>query len=259
MRPRCPARPLPAPPAGWAWARHFGCAAWLGLLLGAGLARPAAAGLDSAVHAELREASGWALREQGDDPPVTVYARALSSLPHTAFKGVLKVPTDVDPATLWRVINRIDGHHAVGSALAESKTVWRKGSSSQFYQVMKPPPLVASAQRFWIADALEERDLGGQAGHHRRCWSVVRAGEAAEVRAGIRGRYPAATEVPMSHGCWELLPEAGGGATLVYTTVSDPGGSVPDSVARALSAHTLPDNMMSFVRAARAAAPSEPR
>ena len=35
--------------------------------------------------------------------------------------------------------------------------------------------------------------------------------------------------------------------------------SVPDSVARALSAHTLPDNMMSFVRAARAAAPSEPR
>lgn len=231
----------------------------LALVLAAGWARPAAAGLNGAVHAELRKASGWALREQGDDPPVTVYARPLSSLPHTAFKGVLKVPADVDPTVLWRVINRIDGHHAVGTALAESKTVWQKGGSSQFFQVMKPPPLVASAQRFWIADAVEERDLGGQAGHHRRCWSVVGGEQAADVRAGILRRYPSATEVPMSHGCWELLPEAGGGATLVYTTVSDPGGSVPDSVARALSAHTLPDNMMSFVRAARAAAPSEPR
>ncbi|MBL8618088.1 MAG: hypothetical protein JNM72_20920 [Deltaproteobacteria bacterium] len=208
-----------------------------------------AGGLDPAVHRELAAPSGWALHQRLEEQRLVVYARAMPSVGTTAYKGVLELGPEVDLARLWAAINRIDGHFAVGQSLAESKVYARQGRSSQLYQVMRPPPLLPSSQRYWVLHAVEERDLAGVAGHHRRCWSILPPGEAAEVRAAIQQRHPDAMEVAMSHGCWELRP--GSPATLTYTAVSDPGGSVPASVARALSARTLPDNMLSFVRAAR--------
>ena len=208
-----------------------------------------AANLDANIHRELASTAGWSEHERHTEDGIVVYARTMRSVPTTAFKGVLTLPADVDLARLWAAINRVDGHMAVGQALAESKVYARQGRSSQLYQVMRPPPLLPSSQRFWVMHAVEDRDLGGVAGHHRRCWSSLPPGEAPEVRAQIQARHPAAIEIALSHGCWELQP--GSPARLVYTNVSDPGGSVPAAVARALSARTLPDNMLSFVQAAR--------
>lgn len=250
MRAAAPS-PQPRRPRAWTSAA---LRALVAPLLGAALVLLAASpgragGLHPSVHRELAAPSGWTLHQRHEDEGIVVYARALSSVGTTAYKGVLELAPEVDLARLWAAINRIDGHFAVGQSLAESKVYARQGRASQLYQVMRPPPLLPSSQRYWVLHAVEERDLAGVPGHHRRCWSILPPGEAAEVRAAIQQRHPDAMEVALSHGCWELRP--GAPATLTYTAVSDPGGSVPASVARALSARTLPDNMLSFVRAAR--------
>ena len=121
-----------------------------------------------------------------------------------------------------------------------------------FYQVLKAPPLVAGAQRYWFVHTELERDLNGVKGHHRRCWSKLAVSELADERAAVAKRYPSAMEVAVTHGCWEVLPAVGDGtpARLRYRTVSDPGGHLPASLAAMLTSRALPENLAVFLRQA---------
>ncbi len=223
--------------------------AWLALALALPTATgPAAAGaLDRSVLATLQSPAGWTeLRTDSDG----LVVRSKPATGRTAFQGELPLPASVDRDRLWRLLSDIDGHTKHGDQLAEAKVFLRQGKAMEYFQVMVPPPLMPGSQRYWFGHTELEDAVGGNPAHRRRCWSGLPPGEAAAARAGVKARHPRAIEGPMTHGCWELRPTAQG-HSLVYTTVSDPGGSVPDVVARSLTSRTLPDNMRNFVRAAQ--------
>ncbi len=208
--------------------------------------------LDRAVIRELLNESGWNQVSNDAALGLVVSEKKLQSVDATAYLGVRDIPREVDVERLWTLIVDVDGHDRFGGKLAESTVVKRHGAAVDFYQVLKPPPLMASAQRYWFVHTEWEQGVGGVPGHQRRCWSQLSADEATEARAAVAAKYPDASLVPLTHGCWEVLPASGEKpAQLRYRTVSDPGGMVARSLVGMLTSHTLPDNLNTFIEAAR--------
>ena len=82
---------------------------------------------------------------------------------------------------------------------------------------------MASAQRYWFVHSHIESDVDGTKGRQRRCWSHIPSALASAERAAVQARYPNATPIAVTHGCWEVIPAAPGApARLRYLTVSDP-------------------------------------
>ena len=128
--------------------------------------------------------------------------------------------------------------------------VHRTGGELAYYQVIEPLPLVPGSERFWVNTGVVSTDVGGEPGHLKRAWSVAPEGMLAGLHAELRGRYPKAIEVEVTHGSWEIDPMPDGSHRYIYRTVSHPGGKVLLNVARMLSSRALPDNMLDFERAA---------
>jgi len=207
--------------------------------------------LDRKVIDELLQTSGWSEEDRDASVGLVVLSKPLRSVGLTAYMGVRDLPASVDLARLWQVVTDVADHDRFAGRLAESTVVQRHDGGIDFFQVIKPPPMLASVQRYWLVHTELERNVGGVAGHHRRCWSQIGASEMAAIRAEIEQRYPNATEIALTHGCWEVLPAKDGTpARLRYRTVSDPGGSLPRSVADLLTTRALPDNLDIFVRQA---------
>ena len=233
-----------------AWRRNLGrILAVMGIGLWSSIA--GAGGLASGIHAELATTTGWTVHDADAGEGIRILSRPIPSLGLTAFRGELEVPVGVSSERLWSLIGGIEAHIRLSDNLAESRVFSREGLRLEYYQVLKPPPLLAGSTRFWVNHSAETRAINGNPNHHRRCWSNLPVGEATAIRADIQQRFPGAIEVPLTHGCWEIERDANGKTWLRYTTVSDPGGSVPPSLAKYLSARTLPENMLTFVRAAR--------
>jgi hypothetical protein len=207
-----------------------------------------AASLDRGIIAKLQTSEGWKHERTDTEDGLVVRSKMVAG--HTAFRGILPLGPQTDPDRLWRLLNDIEGHVRVGDKLAEAKVFARTGAGMDYFQVMVPPMLMPGSQRYWFAHTELEPAVGGKSSHRRRCWSNLPAGVAQSERAGVKERHPRAIEVAMTHGCWELVG-SDKGTTLVYSTVTDPGGSLPTSVARTLASRTLPENMRKFVRAAR--------
>lgn len=242
---------------GWArrvskWASSLGAGAVLVSVV-AGLPAVSHAGsLDQAVISELLAAQGWSPVGADASAGLSMYEKPLKSVGLTAYMGVRDLPADVDVDRLWALIVDVVNHDRVTNKLVESTLVARHGGAVDFYQVLKPPPLMASAQRYWFVHSVARRDVDGTPGHHRRCWSGLREGEAAEVRAKVAAAYPDASEIPLTHGCWEVVPAvAGAPARLRYRTVSDPGGTLARTALSLLTTRTLPENLAAFIDAAR--------
>jgi len=228
---------------GWRWV--------LALSVGF-LGTPALAGqLNRSVIGELLQ-GGWTVEDRDPSVGLVVSSKPLKSVGLTAYMGVRDLPASVDPERLWKLVAEVGKHDDFAPRLAESTVVKRHGAAIDFYQVLKPPPLVSSAQRFWFVHTELETNLGGVQGHHRRCWSKLSEAELPEARADVAKRYPSAMEVALTHGCWEVLPAGDDGtpARLRYRTVSDPGGSLPASLAAMLTSRALPENLAAFVRQA---------
>ncbi|HCH63982.1 MAG: hypothetical protein CL927_12665 [Deltaproteobacteria bacterium] len=222
----------------------------LGVLCTEGLAQ--AGELNQTVIRELLQASGW--EPIGNDVSVglSMYEKPLKSVGLSAYMGVRDLPDDVDPDRLWAVIIDIDQHVQVGDKLVESKSFGGHAGGPDSYQVLRAPRLLAGAQRYWFVHSHIELDVEGTPGRNRRCWSNIPPGAAAAERARVQARYPDATPITLTHGCWEVLPAAPGApARLRYLTVSDPGGALARTAVGMLTTRTLPENIANFVDRAR--------
>ena len=221
--------------------------------LGGGLPARAGSGarLDAAVHRLLDDDAGWRLHREPDGDGITIYEKAVPGRGLTAFKGVKVLDPAVDPKAMFTVIEDIEGQVRFAPLLLESKVVEQTPDSLAYYQVMEPPRLVPGSERFWVCTSQIERDLGGEQGHQKRSWSAAPEGEMGAAHAALRARYAKAVEVEFTHGSWELDPQPDGTVLFIYRTVTHPGGSIPAGIARMLSSRTLPDNMLSFERAAK--------
>jgi hypothetical protein len=120
-----------------------------------------------------------------------------------------------------------------------------------YYQVMKSPPLLPIAPRYWLNTAVMERDIGGEKGHNRRRWSSLPNDRHPDVHARIQAKHHGAVPLAYTMGVWELDPEADGTTTVRYCSVSDPGGRIPDNLYQGLSGRTLPETIERFEDAAR--------
>ena len=234
---------------GWSW-RAVAAAALSASTVA--FAPAEAASLDKQVIGELLQTSGWSPIGSQPDIGLSMYEKPLKSVGLTAYMGVRDLPADVDADRLWSLIIDIEAHDELGNQLAESKVIARRGDAIDSYQVLKPPPLMASAQRYWFVHSVIERDVAGQAGHNRRCWSNLPTSDAVEARARVAEKYPSASAISLTHGCWEVVPAVEGApARLRYRTVSDPGGALARTAVGMLTTRTLPDNLANFINGAR--------
>ena len=233
---------------------HGPMAALAAIVIGSqpGWTTATAAALDRKVIGELLQAAGWSPIGNEPDIGLSMYEKPLKTVGLTAYMGVRDLPPDVDVDRLWSLICAIEDHEKLGNQLAESAVVSRNGPRVESYQVLKPPPLMPSAQRYWFVYSEAEENVDGLAGHNRRCWSNLPPDGAAAARASVTERYPNASPIALTHGCWEVLPAAAGApARLRYRTVSDPGGTLARTAVSFLTTRTLPENMANFVNGAR--------
>jgi hypothetical protein len=208
------------------------------------LARPTAA----EVQSELNDDVGW--QRHSEKGEVTLYTKPIPALDKSAWKGTLVLPSDADPTRVFAAICDIDNHENFSDSLEDSAVVRRVNGVMEYYQIMKPPPLIPMSTRFWVSLSAIENDVGGEAGHLRRAWDSAGPDELQDIRASVLERFPRAIEV-LTHGSWELDPQPDGTSLLIYRTVADPGGAIPEGLANSLSGRTLPDNMRRFVNAGR--------
>ncbi len=224
----------------------------VGLLVLSLRVAPAAAGVDllnHKVHALLDDATGWKHHKSVGE--ITVYSKPVPSLGLTAFKGIMTLPSDVNPERLFSVICAVEEQGKVAPMIVETNVFSRSGTSMAYSQVIRPPKLVPGSHRFVVQTGRIERNVDGEPGHHKRMWSAAPEGAHADIHAALRNKYKGAEEITVTHGTWELDPQPDGTVLYIYRGVSHPGGSVPDGLARMLSSRTLPNNMMDFLRAAR--------
>ncbi|HJN74892.1 MAG TPA: SRPBCC family protein [Myxococcota bacterium] len=203
------------------------------------------------IHAVLDDPSGWDLHASANDDGVTVYTKYVFDLGLQAFKGVLVLPGNVDPAAVYELIADIENHDRHSAHLHESTLIEREGNHDWFYEVSKSPgPLIA--ERYWFNETVTELDIGGVEGHNKRAWSGFDAeAKYPETLEAVRGKYPDAVYVEVTYGAWEWIPQDDGTTLMVYQTVSHPGGKVPGGLYAQISGKTLPENMMTFVNAAK--------
>jgi hypothetical protein len=202
------------------------------------------------VHKTLAAESGWAHHETHDDGLV-VYAKPVPELGLQAFRGIKTMRDGVDADVLFSLIHNVDDHDKISGSLHESTVLWEdKPNSVHFFQVLKKPSGLPVTERYWFNEGVSERNINGEAGHHKRTWSSFDPAKYPEAQAYVSETYPDAIPVGCTYGTWETLPQADGSLVLVYTTLSHPGGKIPDWVINTLSGRTLPDNMRSFERAA---------
>jgi hypothetical protein len=211
---------------------------------------PTADAMDAtAVHAAMDAEAGWTRVQERDG--VTVYRKSIPGLDIDAFKGIKTLDPDVDPALMFRLICDVSAHVKYSPALAETGLIQESATGMTYYQVMKSPPLLPVAPRYWVNTAAMEYDVDGEAGRNRRRWSSLPLDQLPEIHARIKEKHEGAVLVAFTHGVWDLDPEPDGTTTVRYYQVSHPGGRIPDSLAAGLSGRTLPNTIERFEDAAR--------
>lgn len=197
----------------------------------------------SQILAAIKSESGWTGETTNDGVKVTQKSVAGLSIP--AFRG--QRTFDVTCDAYFTAVSDPARHQAVNSMLRESGVVSTSGSTVVFYQVVDLPLI---SDRYWINKAVNERNVGGVAGHHRQTWQGANKDDYPAVRDAVEDKY-SAVFTPINYGMWDLVPTASGGCTVTYAAVSDPGGSIPGGASSWASEKSLPENINSFYNAAR--------
>ncbi len=200
------------------------------------------------IQALLDDDAGW--RSGGTKEGVEVYQKDVPGVDVLAWKGVRVM--DVDRDMIWALITDVGNHDQVSDMLHETAVLSRSGARMDYYQVSRSPRFVPVSERYWFNYAVETRDVGGEPGHHKRTWnSLPDVAPYADTLAAVRGRYPDAVPLALTHGSWELVPGPGERTTIIYRTVSDPGGAIPTSIMDYISGKSLPNNILQFEEAAK--------
>ncbi len=208
------------------------------------LALPAqAAPTHTQVISALEKDAGWSAPETSKG--VAVSTKSIPGLDVPAFRGVRTV--DVSCDVYFRAVSDPNRHKAVNDLLEESKVVRNSGGEVVFYQVVDLPLV---SHRYWINAAVNERNLGGVAGHHRQSWRALDKNDFPEIRDRIEDEH-GAVFTELNYGFWDLMPAGPAACTITYAAISDPGGSIPGSAGAWASEKSLPDNINSFYEAAK--------
>ena len=88
-------------------------------------------------------------------------------------------------------------------------------------------------------------------GRCHRTWQTLNPDDHPDAVAEIEHEFSSVVLVTVSHGSWSVREEPNRGLSLVYKTVVDPGGNVPPIAYNRAVSRMLPDNMMTFVNAAK--------
>ncbi len=198
------------------------------------------------IHTELLSESGWNHVSTDDDDGLQVYKKHISSLGVDAFMGKKVLHASVDDDTLFKLISDVDNHETFSTNLHESTEL----GGGDYYQVVKAPKMLPVSERYWFNHASSYRDVGGVSGHLRRTWSTIDSSTYATELGHVTSTYAEAIEIAFTYGMWEIVPNPSGPSTLLYRTVSNPGGDIPAWVMSSLTGRTLPDNMRTFEKAA---------
>lgn len=235
--------------------RRFALALCLGLavagvsLLSLGTTEVQAA--DAAdVHKVLLSTSGWTHVSTSDDDGLKVYKKQIASLGAEAFMGEKVLDPGVDDEILFNLIADVANHERVTTNLHESESLSKTSAGEDYYQVAKAPKMLPVSERYWFNRAKNTIDVGGKKGHLRRSWQTIDASAYPTELDHVTSTWPDAIRIPFTYGMWEVVPNDSGPSSLVYRTVSDPGGDIPGWVLSSLTSRTLPDNMRTFEKAA---------
>jgi hypothetical protein len=198
------------------------------------------------IHKVLLTDSGWSHVSTDDSDGLQVYKKHISSLGVDAFMGKKTLNPGVDDDTLFKLISDVDNHETFSTTLHESTEL----GGGDYYQVVKAPKMLPVSARYWFNHAASYRDVGGVSGHLRRTWSTIDSATYATELGHVTSTYADAIEIAFTYGMWEIVPNDTGPSTLLYRTVSNPGGDIPAWVMSSLTGRTLPDNMRTFENAA---------
>lgn len=197
----------------------------------------------TALHRVLSDDQGWELVRETDG--VTISRKSVGTTEMVAWKGEKVFPPGTDGEKVFALLRDTARHTEISPGLIASTIVQQEGDGALYFQVIDAP--VPISDRYWIARSRTERDVGGRPGHLRRSWSTVGPTHATDLRATLQARYPAAVEVPETHGRWDLIPLENGGLRVVYRSLVDPGGAVPQGLANRMAGRSVADNINRMV------------
>ncbi len=198
------------------------------------------------VHQVLLTESGWTHISTDDNDGLQLYKKHIATLGANAFMGKKTLDPAVNDDLLFKLISDVGNHEAFSSNLHESTEL--KGGD--YYQVMKAPKMLPVSERYWFNHATSYRNVGGVNGHLRRTWNSIDSSTYTTEHGHVTSTYAEAVEIAFTYGMWEIVPNDSGPSTLLYRTVSNPGGDIPAWVMSSLTGRTLPDNMRTFEKAA---------
>ncbi|MED5374078.1 MAG: hypothetical protein VX899_23875 [Myxococcota bacterium] len=212
---------------------------------------PAVQAADAAdVHKTLLDSAGWTLVSTDSEDGLKVYKKHIASLGADAFMGEKVLDPGVDDQVLFGLISDVANHDRVTPNLHASESLSKTAAGEDYYQVAKAPKMLPVSERYWFNRAVNTINADGTVGHLRRSWQTIDASTYPTDLSHITTTWPDAVRIPFTYGMWEVVPNSSGPSSLVYRTVSDPGGEIPGWVMSSLTSRTLPDNMRTFERAA---------
>ena len=211
----------------------------LPLLYGGASATPSVLAED--IHGLLDAPSGWVFVEKDKTTGVQVYRKPIASLGLTAWKATKTLHPKVTPGAFVAVVKDLEGRDDRDAKLLVSDIVAQDGPHTTYVQVYDSPGPMAN--RYWICRAVDHHDPAAGAGHWKRRWSSPPPTALGDLRASLRAAHPRAVEVAITHGSWELGPQADGSTLVTYISVADPGGSVPKGVMSMVTGRNLPDHI----------------
>ena len=210
----------------------------------------AAPGVQAAIAADIHQVllteSGWTHVSTYDEDGLQLYKKHIASLGVNAFMGKKTLDPAVNDDLLFKLISDVGNHETFSSNLHESTEL----GGGDYYQVIKAPKMLPVSERYWFNHATSDRNVGGVNGHLRRTWNSIDSSTYTTEHGHVTSTYAEAVEIAFTYGMWEIVPNDSGPSTLLYRTVSNPGGDIPAWVMSSLTGRTLPDNMRTFEKAA---------
>ena len=220
-------------------------------------------GLDGPLLAALHDDVGWRMQRGigggggggdsgggGGGGEVAVYRKDMGGTDLPGFRGELVV--EVDSESLFELLVDLDQHAGLSDAipLMLSQVLAQRADGVDYLQFLDAPAWTLTRDRYWFNRSVVERDLGGQVGRHRMSWMGIDPNLYPNRWRALLSQHPRAIRTPLNVGSWEVVPLGPRRCRLIYRVLSDPGGKLPRSLQVAVTAITLPENLLQFREAA---------
>ncbi len=154
---------------------------------------------------------------------------------------------DVPIANLYDVITDVPSAKNFSSeTLLESKVIGHSGASVDYYQHLDVPSWTMASDRFWVLRGAPADEGTTRAFRWQRFdWRAAYP----DLAKSIDTDHSSAVEPTPNWGTWQFTP-SDNGTVAVYYICTNPGGSLPEWLARRAAVQTFPDTMGDVVREA---------